>query len=291
MGRTKSELKIFLNETFIPYGVKMLRGMVHLEFSREHIELMNEYMTNAHPHARCSCGSNKVINYGLPRNNGRYFHCRTCETFFKTPAYKREWNKIYRTCGAENPIYDFWLDRYDHLLSESRDIPVVDLGAGYGNDTIYLQSKGFKTISCDYSEEALQRLEGLAGSTNALCFDMLDGLPFFNNSFRIIIANLSLHYFAWHDTEQVIGEINRVLKKDGYLFCRVNSTNDTENGAGQGIPIEENYYVIDGKRKRFFNEKQITRLLRKWQIVYCFEHSIKRFGKTKIFWEVAARKC
>jgi len=285
----KRYLTTFLNENFFPLGLKILRDAMLLEFPREYVELLDNDEVYSHPDVMCACGSNKVLNYGIPKNNGRYFYCRTCKTSFKEQVNQCEWNKTYSTCGTENPTYDFWLEKYDHLLRESRDVPIIDLGAGYGNDTIYLKQQGFKTVSCDYSEEALLRLNGLVGNTLTICFNMLDGLPFFSNTLKTIIANLSLHYFTWYDTERIIEEIHRVLVKDGCLLCRFNSIGDKENGAGQGTPIEENYYNVDGKLKRFFDENQLKKLFREWNILYCFEKSIMRFGRTKTFWEVVVR--
>jgi SAM-dependent methyltransferase len=289
MSRAKIELTSFLNETCIPFGYKFLKSAMLLEFSREYIQLLNKDMKYNHPNVRCICGSDKVFNYGIPKNNGRYFLCRTCDTSFKAQVYQCEWNDIYSTCGTENPKYDFWLEKYNHLLKESQGIPIVDLGAGYGNDTIYLQRQGFNTISCDYSEVALRRLKALTEATTTMCFNMVDGLPFHSNSFRVIIANLSLHYFAWNDTVRIIEEISRVLVNDGCLICRVNSIDDKENGAGKGTLIEENYYNVDGKLKRFFNEKQLKKLFRGWNTLHCFEQGINRFDKKKILWEVVVR--
>ena len=290
MNTTMRKLATFLNETVIPFGLKLSRSAMLLEFSREYVELLNNHEMYCHQHIRCACGSDKVFNYGIPKNNGRYFHCRTCETFFKMPVYQQEWNKIYKTSETATPKYDFWLEKYDYLIRESKDLPIIDLGCGTGNDTIYLQQQGYSTVSCDYAEEALKRLKERLDTTTTMCFDMLEGLPFLSGNFKIIIANLSLHYFCWHDTEQVIGEIYRVLMKGGYLLCRVNSIKDKENGAGLGIPIEENYYDIGGKRKRFFNEKQLKNLLSEWKTLQCFEQSMVRLGKQKVFWEVVACK-
>ena len=290
MGFGCKELTAFYNESLLPKGLRLLTNAMLMEFQREHVELMGEYLTEDHPNIRCSCGSNKVINYGIPKNNRRYFHCHTCDAFFKAPVYQREWNETYRTNINENPTYDCWLEKYAQLFTESKNALTIDLGCGYGNDTIYLQRKGFKTVSCDYAEEALRRLRHLAGVTDPVCFDMLDGLPIVSDTFKIVVANLSLHYFSWSDTERLVEEIRRVLLEGGYLLCRVNSINDVGNGAGQGNPIEDNYFEINGKHKRFFNEKQLKRLFRSWKIQHCSENSIIRFGKSKIFWEVVVCK-
>lgn len=290
MGSIKRELKKFLNETFIPFGLRLSRNAMLLEFSREYVEHLNNHEMYCHPYLQCACGSNKVFNYGIPKNNGKYFHCRTCETSFKVPIYQQEWNEIYKTGDTATPKYDFWLKKYDHLIRESKDLPIIDLGCGTGNDTLYLQQQGYNTVSCDYAKEALIRLEERLKTSTTKCFDMLDGLPFNSNCHKIVVANLSLHYFSWQDTERVIGEIYRVLMKGGYLLCRVNSIKDKDNGIGMGIPVEENYFDIGGKRKRFFDEKQLRNLFIDWRIIHCFEQKMIRLGRQKIFWEVVACK-
>jgi SAM-dependent methyltransferase len=204
--------------------------------------------------------------------------------------YRREWDELYRRRGAEGPAGGSWLESYEHLLRSPGNLPIMDLGCGCGEDTAHLQRRGFDTVSCDYSEEALRRLSGLAPGANTACFDMANGLPFTPGAFMAVVANLSLHYFSWHDTEKVVADIRRVLAADGCLLCRVNSIADTEHGAGQGTRIEENYYNIGGKLKRFFDKEQIGKLFRAWEMLLCDEHCMTRSGKTKVFWEVVVRK-
>ena len=71
---------------------------------------------------------------------------------------QNKWNEIYRKYGIEKPVYDLWLDKYEDVLSGSKDIPIIDLGCGIGNDSIHLSERGYKVISCNFSFEALIRL-------------------------------------------------------------------------------------------------------------------------------------
>ncbi|GLC29070.1 class I SAM-dependent methyltransferase [Clostridium omnivorum] len=200
------------------------------------------------------------------------------------------WNKIYDGVLNKMPTYDLWLDKYEKELMKSKDIPIIDLGCGSGNDTLYLIERGYEVISCDFSEEALEKLSHYTNNLNIKCFDFKDGLPFENNSTQVIISDLSLHYFTWNETQSILREINRVLMKEGLFLCRVNSTNDENYGAGEGLSIEENYYNIEGKLKRFFNEKQLRELFKEWKIEYINENEINRYKKVKIAWEIAVKK-
>jgi len=205
-------------------------------------------------------------------------------------SQKYYWNEIFKARGNKTPKYDLWLDKYDNMLIKSIDVPIIDLGCGFGNNTLYLKERGYEVIACDFSEEALKVLSNLFNNLNVKCFDMQDGLPFENSTARVIISDLSLHYFSWKDTQKILKEISRVLMKDGILLCRFNSINDRNYGAGQGIEIEENFYDIDGNLKRFFSEEQLRELFKDWDIQYIEESEMNRYNNIKIAWEIAIKK-
>jgi SAM-dependent methyltransferase len=202
---------------------------------------------------------------------------------------KQYWNEIYESNIDRKPKYDLWLDKYEDILINTKDTPIIDLGCGFGNDTLYLKEKGYEVISCDFSEKALARLGKFIEKLNSKCFDMKSGLPFDDNSAKIIIADLSLHYFTWEDTLKILKEISRVLTDDGVLLCRVNSVNDVNHGAGQGVEIEENLYDINGRLKRFFNEENLRNLFKDWDIQYINESEINRYKMIKIAWEISVK--
>lgn len=130
---------------------------------------------------------------------------------------KQYWNKIYELNSDRKPKYDLWLDKYENILTTSKNVPMIDLGCGLGNNTLYLKERGYEVISCDFSETALLRLTNFIDNLNIQCFDMKNGLPFEDSSAKIIIADLSLHYFTWEDTLKIVKEISRVLMDDGFL--------------------------------------------------------------------------
>jgi len=203
---------------------------------------------------------------------------------------KNYWEKIYKSIGDRKIKYDLWLDKYENMLIKSKDIPIIDLGCGFGNDTLYLKERGYEIISCDFSEKSLIQLNNFIEKLNVRCFDMKDGIPFENNCAKIVISDLSLHYFTWNETKKIVKEINRVLMNGGVLLCRVNSTNDINYGVGQGVQIEENFYNIDGNLKRFFNEVQLRELFENWDIQYINETEINRYKMSKIAWEISIKK-
>jgi SAM-dependent methyltransferase len=197
------------------------------------------------------------------------------------------WDELYRLRNMKKPIYDLWLDKYENILLSSQAIPIIDLGCGFGNDTLYLYQKGYKVISCDFSSEALRKVAFFIEKPVIKLVDMTKDLPFASESVKIVIADLSLHYFSWDQTQKIVMEIRRILQKGGYLLARVNSVKDINHGAGQGIIVEDNYYFRNGQYKRFFDKVQLEKLFAEWEILYSDEYEISRYKNSKILWEIA----
>jgi SAM-dependent methyltransferase len=202
----------------------------------------------------------------------------------------KNWNEEYLSRTNKKPHYDFWLDKHKDILEKWKVVPILDLGCGLGNDSLYLTERGYEVICCDISEKVISNVRETIPAACAMVVDMLDGLPFEDHYFNVVIADLCLHYFKWVDTVKIVNEISRVLKDDGFLLCRVNSTMDVHYGAGQGVPIEENYYYVNGDTKRFFDKQQLEALFKDWETKYICECQIDRYKLPKILWEFAVQK-
>lgn len=203
---------------------------------------------------------------------------------------KEYWNKAITSIDNLKPKYDLWLDKYILLIDSHKDSDIIDLGCGWGDNTLYLIEHGYSVIACDFSEEALKYVRKFVPNAKTLNFDMLNGLPFKAESINNVIADLSLHYFYWDDTVKIVNDIYRILTKDGHLFCRVNSTKDENYNALQGDKIEENYYLIDGCTKRSFDKKSLEYLFKSWKILNIEEYTANKYHKPKVLWEVALSK-
>lgn len=200
------------------------------------------------------------------------------------------WNNEFSKSNSTKPRYDLWLDKYADILEQSKETPVIDLGCGLGGDSLYLAERGYKVISCDLSEAALEKVKANIAVCQTVAINLLQGLPFEESSAKIIIADLCLHYFYWKDTVKIVNDIKRALIPGGYLLCRVNSTKDTNYGAGQGDRIEENYFDSGKIRKRFFSREQIEELFTGWNFKYLSEYQMDRYQYPKILWEIAVQR-
>lgn len=201
------------------------------------------------------------------------------------------WNKMHFSYERNNIKYDDWLDEFDTIIDNCKT-PILDLGCGSGNDTLYLINKGKQVISCDQSQNAINNIiKNFPEVYDTKCFNMLDGMPFADNSFELIIADLCLHYFREEDTFKVLKEIQRVLKDNGYLIFRVNSMNDINHGAGKGKEIESHLYITDDNRlKRFFDEKDIYYFFKNFKVVFLNEDIMTRYKLEKRLYRGCVKK-
>ncbi len=203
--------------------------------------------------------------------------------------FKDYWDKTHQRYSQEKIVYDNWLDSYKGVLDECKTT-VLDLGCGTGNDTLYLTEKGFKVIACDYSEVALAKIKNVFTDVETKLVDISERLPFGDNSFDLIIADLSLHYFDEQTTNSIMKEIKRILSPNGHLIARVNSTADINHGAGQGKKLEENFYFVEGYNKRFFDIKDAERFFSIIGKPEIKEADMLRYSKPKKVIEVDVEK-
>lgn len=184
---------------------------------------------------------------------------------------------------------DPWLDKWIPLLRQkSANGFILELGCGWGWDTLELTNAGCQVIAVDLSTENLSATKSTVPQAGILQLDHSQPLPFADQSVDVILASLTLHYFTWTVTMQIASELKRCLKTDGILLARFNSTDDINYGAGSGVKIEPNFYQMETRTKRFFDEEAVRNMIQGWDIQFLEENIIHRFGKPKSVWEVMA---
>ena len=184
---------------------------------------------------------------------------------------------------------DPWLDKWVPLLKQrSANGFILELGCGWGWDTLELLNAGCNVIAADLSTENLSTVKSTLPHADILQLDHSQPLPFVDHSISVILASLSLHYFTWTVTLQIASELKRCLKADGILLARFNSTDDINYGAGSDVEIEPNFYQMGTSTKRFFNKEAVRTMFQDWDIQFLEENIIHRFDKPKSVWEVMA---
>jgi SAM-dependent methyltransferase len=201
------------------------------------------------------------------------------------------WNNLFIKYEKDEIVYDDWLDMFNDIIMNTNK-PILDLGCGRGNNLKYLLEKNKKVIACDLSPVAIADIKkNFPNVYDTKCFDMLDGLPFDDETFDVIIADLSLHYFKKIDTEYIISELKRILCNDGYLLIRLNSVNDYNSGYGKGIEVEKHLYQVnDNELKRYFDEEDIREFFKNFVIVYLKKEYMNRYDLEKSPYRVCLKK-
>ena len=204
---------------------------------------------------------------------------------------RKQWDRIFSELNGEAGSEDTWLERWRHVLEESRGSPVLDLGCGAGHDARFLTELGFAVVAADFSEEALEITRQRAPGAKTETLDLTRGLPFPEARFGVIVASLSLHYFSWQQTLNILEDVRRCIEPGGYLLARFNSTRDPHYSAAEKQEIENNFYLVSGMPKRLFDETSVHALFGEgWDILEAGERTTRRYGGEKVVWEVAARK-
>lgn len=141
---------------------------------------------------------------------------------------------------------------------------VLELGCGVGNDSVAFANKGHDILATDFSEIAIQKNKDTYKDISGLTFEVLDmSRPFkFNdNTFDVIYARLSLHYFTDTITRNIFQEIKRVLKPNGLICFICKSVKDPLYGKGE--EIEKDMFENEGHVRHFFSESYAKSLLEK----------------------------
>lgn len=187
---------------------------------------------------------------------------------------------------------DPWLDRWLELIKlRCAERPILEIGCGYGDDTETLVNAGIRVTGFDVSEEAVAATKARVPSACIEQRDIRDGLPSEAINLGVVIASLSLHYFTWAETEKIVDQIRLALRPGGILLCRLNSTEDRNFGAGQGIEIEPGYFRIQDELKRFFDARAVDRLFEHGWDRLSVEHiTTRKYQMEKAVWEIVLER-
>ena len=187
---------------------------------------------------------------------------------------------------------DPWLNRWMPLVVErSGDAPVLEIGCGHGDDTVTLTQAGLDVVAFDLSPTSVAAAKLRAPKARIECRDTRDPFPEVATQLGTVVASLSLHYFPWYLTNSIIRRIWECLKPGGVFLCRLNSTEDHNFGAGSGTQIEENFYVVNGQEKRFFDEAALDRLFAEgWNLLSMEHMTSRKYWKQKAMWEMVLEK-
>ena len=185
------------------------------------------------------------------------------------------------------PSQDDWLTRWLPLVCERAGAdPVLEIGCGTGADTATLAAAGLRVVAFDLSTDAVAVARQRVPQADIHCQDVRSPFPL-DSTVSVVIASLSLHYFAWDETLGLIARIHDTLRPRGVFLCRLNSTEDHHYGASGYPVIDRNYYRVDGEAKRFFSEDDLSALFAEgWQRLAQTHYTTGKYAHPKALWEI-----
>jgi SAM-dependent methyltransferase len=190
---------------------------------------------------------------------------------------------------------EHWLVRWRYLL---RDRSVLEIGCGEGIDSAQLEPQAQWLLCSDQRVDRIARQRHVAPQSSMIRFDHSRGFPLRKDSFDVVVAGLSLHYFDRLTMQLIREEIARVLKPGGYLLVRLNSDLDVNHGAGTGEEIEPGFFQLEtvhapsgllSQCKRFFTRSDIQATFHGCAIEHLEETSFEYYGNVKVAWELMVR--
>lgn len=124
---------------------------------------------------------------------------------------------------------------------------ILELGCGNGSiwrENIKLLSKDCRLILSDFSENMLAAARKNVLAESGVDFKIIDiqNIPYNDNSFDIVIANMMLYHVP--DLGKALSEVRRVLKPQGKFYCATYG----ENGIIEYL--ERLFIDIIGEEKR-----------------------------------------
>jgi SAM-dependent methyltransferase len=189
---------------------------------------------------------------------------------------------------------DPWLDRWLGLVAErAGTAPVLELGCGTGRDSAVLVNAGLHVVGIELSTESVAAARArVPHGAEFHCRDFRESFPLADESGGVVLASLSLHYFAWDETLALARRIHRVLRPGGVLLCRLNSVNDFHHGANGPPPEgEDSFFLVDGMPKRFFDRAAVQRLFADgWRMLHLEERTVERYEQPKVLWEAVLER-
>jgi ubiquinone/menaquinone biosynthesis C-methylase UbiE len=155
------------------------------------------------------------------------------------------------------------------LIKQKKLKTILDLGCGRSRDPIFFANNGLVVTALDVSKNRLETLRREVDKKNIknikiICQD-LRKLKFPDNSFEVIFAHLSVHYFDDKTTTKIFDKLYKMLKKNGLFLVKCKSTNDIMYGKGK--KIEDNLYILKSHIRRFFDKDYMKEKLKKFKIL------------------------
>jgi SAM-dependent methyltransferase len=171
----------------------------------------------------------------------------------------RYWDRLYTEQPAvfgSDPT-PFAVECGELLVERGVEMMVLDLGSGYGRDSVLLPQYDLEEMPLDASEVAIGLLQSRVAGTplvtmiNPVWVDILDDLPVSDDFFSACYSwNFLNQDFTDANIDFIFEEVYRSLLPGGFLMLGIRSTHDPLHGHGE--EMEPHVFRLDGRMRRFW---------------------------------------
>ncbi|UCH43006.1 MAG: class I SAM-dependent methyltransferase [Dehalococcoidales bacterium] len=161
------------------------------------------------------------------------------------------WDEIFKQRSMVFPEPHEDMPGIVKLLKGRGASTVLDLGSGTGRHVVYLAKNGFSVYGLDSSSVGVKatrqwlKNEGLKADLKL--GSMTEQLPYADAFFNAVISVQVLHHANSSTIVKVVGEITRVLNRDGLIFITVPKLKNQGDSFEQ---VEPNTFIpLDGPEK------------------------------------------
>ncbi|HSW58241.1 MAG TPA: class I SAM-dependent methyltransferase [Dehalococcoidales bacterium] len=169
---------------------------------------------------------------------------QTPRNFWNT-TYTRQ-KKVWGDQPSQLAAYTCNTLKESTRFKNHKDLFILDLGCGYGRDSVFLaQNLPCHILGLDSSEKAIEIArehipKTLKNRIELLCFDFSR----VNDKYDIIFCASLYHVLRPDEREKLRETIQRCLKKEGLLFLSTFSIRDPQHyGKGQTAENEKNAFI------------------------------------------------
>lgn len=136
---------------------------------------------------------------------------------------QQAWDQLYTSQGfnhknnyPQDEIVRFIARTFFKIPFEQRkQIKILDLGCGWGNNLKFLKEQGFDAYGIDFSPAALEHCKTI--TKNVFPGD-IKKLPFQKEMFDAVIDRCSIQHNTLENIKTIISEVQRVLKNGGRFY-------------------------------------------------------------------------
>ena len=157
------------------------------------------------------------------------------------------WDEYYRQKRAEEQPSLFALYVMSGLSAQES---LIDLGCGNGRDALFFHRNLIRVTAIDQSPAAISMMQASGPEDiQCVCGDITKVSSLCEGDFDNAYSRFSIHALTYEQQQDLIGEINSILKPGGRLWIEVRSVKDTLYGLGE--QAGRNAFVYDGHYRRF----------------------------------------